>query len=199
MMDLSQLELSDELRAQIEEMHQKEVSGLVAKRDELLTETKEAKSEAQAKPDALRAAEEERLKLAGDMDGLKAHYENTNAENLALAQAKADLLVSRDKSEILNSTLNDVEPQFREFTRASLEQNIKVSHNEQGRPIYEIKAGDKVVASRDEFLGWAKEQESWKSVLTGSKTSGAGTQQSTNHSAKLTKAERIKQQYGLSS
>jgi len=182
-MDLSKLEISDELREQILSMHQEEVSGLIAKRDELLTETKEAKSQAQAKAEALKKAEEERLKLAGDMDGLKALYEKTNAETLALAQAKADALVSRDKSEIMNTILGAVEAPFKEFVKKALDSDIKVSHNEQGQPIYEIKAGDKTFDNHADFLSWAKEQDAWKNVLTGAKTSGAGAVQSSNGGA----------------
>ena len=198
-MDLSELELTDELREQILQMHQSEINGLVAKRDELLSETKESKAQAKATAEALQKAEEERLKLAGDIDGLKAHYEKINAENLALVQSKADLLVQRDKSEMMNSILSAVEPQFREFTKASLESQIQVSHNADGQPVYQINAGGKVVESRDEFLSWAKEQDSWKSVLTGAKTSGAGTQQSNTPSASLSKQEMIRQKYGLNS
>ena len=103
-MSLEDLGLSEEQLAGVNAY----TEGLKNNSAKLLDEKKSAQSalsEAQqtltAKDEALQLAEEQRLKLAGDMDGLKSHYEKANAESIALVKEQAEIaqsaLNARDK------------------------------------------------------------------------------------------------------
>ena len=211
MMDLSKFGLSEEQLTGITEAYETDVTGLKntvnSLKGEKLTAQQLAEEANQAVKDkqtALQLAEEEKLKLAGDMDGLKSHYEKQNAEALASANSNAEkaqaLIKQRDTNETKATILSKVDPAFKDFADALLTQNLTVSYDKDGKLVKEFNTGDGVVGTEADFLSWASEKsEAWKRVLLSANSSGANTQQTAQVNGTLSDKERIKQQYNLSS
>ena len=212
MMDLSSFGLSEEQLAGITEAYETDVTGLKNTVNSLKGEklsaqqlAEEANQAVKDKQTALQLAEEEKLKLAGDMDGLKshlkAHYEKQNAEALASANSNAEkaqaLIKQRDTNETKATILSKVDPAFKDFADALLTQNLTVSYDKDGKLVKEFNTGDGVVGTEADFLSWASEKsEAWKRVLIAANSSGASTQQSAFQSVDKsdmsgTKQERI--------
>lgn len=184
-MDLSELGLSEEQLAGVETY----AAGLKAKNDELLGEKKAEQQKARdaneqtelARQSAVKA-EEERLKLAGDVDGLKAHYEDQLASKIAEANQSAEkaqnMLIDRDKGGVKNSILSSVDDRYKSFVGTQLDSMISVSYDESGKMLSSIKDGDAQYATPTEFLDGVKDSDTWKHVLKAQGLSGANTQQS---------------------
>ncbi len=178
-----------ELQAKVAELTEANEK-ITKNRDDILNEKKSVQKSSQEKDLAIEEArkvaaksEEERLKLAGDVDGLKKHYEEQLATATAEAneQAKSakDALLSRDKSSSLNSVLNLIHDDFKDVSSAMLSNMLEISYNDQGQAITEFKHNGEVVAkSVDEFKGWAGEQPAFKKILNGVDSSGASTTRS---------------------
>ena len=184
-MDLATLGLSEEQLAGVNDY----AAGLKAKNDELLGEKK---AEQQKYRDANEAtelargqavkAEEERLKLAGDVDGLKAHYEEQLASKIAEANQSAEqargALTERDKGSVINSILSSVDDRYKSFVETQLNSAVSISYDENGKAVASIKDGDAQYASPTDFLDGVKESETWKHVLKATTFSGADGKQS---------------------
>ena len=217
-MDLSTIEgltLTPEQQASIMTAHQTGIdaatTGLVNKNNELLGEKKTAMQNVSDQNDALTQArqaatdaEEQRLKLAGDVDGLKSHYESQLAEATAVANTAAEkanaALLSRDKGSVLNDALSLIHDDFKGLAKAELSNMIKIGYNDQQQPVTTFEYEGKVVASNvEEFKGWANEQSTFKKILNGVDSSGANTQQSTTsgggdgNTTQTRLAQRLKQ------
>ncbi len=192
-MDLSKIEglnLTEEQTAAITAQYNAETEGLRNKNEQLLGEKKNVQQsiseQAQALEDARKAAvtaEEERLKLAGDVEGLKSHYESQLAESTAAANEQAkkaqDALLSRDKGSALNKTLSLIHDDYKDLASAQLSNMLKVSYNDQGEVSTSYEHDGKVIANNvDEFKSWAAEQPAFKRILNGVDSSGADTSQS---------------------
>lgn len=187
-MELAELGLSEEQLAAVE-LH---TAGLKAKNDELLTEKK---AEQQKAVDANQAtelarqtavtAEEARLKLAGDVDGLKKHYEDQLAEQVASANQSAktaqDALTDRDKGSVINDILSSVDDRYKNFVKTQLNNSVSIEYVD-GKAVTSIKDGDAQYATSADFLNGVKESDTWKHVLKATSLSGANTQQSTSTS-----------------
>ena len=186
-MDLSTIEgLTAEQLEAIKAAHDKSIEGLKSKNEQLLGEKKTVQAsvaeQAQIAENARQAAvkaEEERLKAAKDVEGLKSHYETQLAEATAAANEAAkkaqDALVSRDKGSVLNQVKNLIHEDFRELAGASLSNMLNISYNDQQQPVISFTNNGEVVANNiDEFKSWAREQDQFKKILKGVKSSGAG-------------------------
>jgi len=185
-MDLSELGLSEDQLKGVEDY----AAGLKAKNDELLGEKKAEQRKAVEANEATEAArlkaveaEEARLKLAGDVDGLKAHYESQLAEKVAEANQSAEAargaLTERDKGAVISDILSSVDPRYKAFVETQLNNSVSIDYVD-GKPVTSIKDGDAQYASSADFLDGVKESDSWKHVLTATSLSGANTQQSTS-------------------
>jgi hypothetical protein len=190
-MDLSTVSgLSEEQQASILALHNKETEGLKTNRDDFRTEkdalaikTQEALQQAEDTRLALQKSEEDKLKLAGDMDGLKSHYEQVNAEQLAKIQASSDkaqgALLSRDKSEVMSDLMGGVHDNLKAAGKAMLSNALNISYNDEGKAIHTFKHNGEVVAdSIESFKSWAAENSDYKQVLKGVDSGGAGVTQS---------------------
>jgi len=196
-MDLSTIEglnLTPEQQASIMTAHQTGIdaatTGLVNKNNELLGEKKAAMQNVNDQNEALEQArqvatkaEEERLKLAGDVEGLKSHYEGQLAEATATANAAAEkanaALLSRDKGSVLNDALSLIHDDYKDLAKAQLSNMLKIGYNDQGEAITTFEHNGEVVANNvGEFKSWAGEQSAFKKILNGVDSSGANTAQS---------------------
>ena len=199
-MDLSKIEgLTEEQSAAITAQYNADTEGLRNKNEQLLGEKKTvqatAAEQAQIAEDARKAAikaEEEKLKAANDMEGLKAHYEEQLASATAEANEKAKLaesaLLSRDKTAVLNKALGLVHDDYKAVSEAMLSNMLNISYNDQGEAITEFKHNGEVVAKNvEEFKGWASEQDAFKKILNGVDSSGANTTQSSSSAAPANK------------
>ena len=186
-MDLSKVEgLTAEQLEAIKAEHDISIEGLRNKNEQLLGEKKTVQAtvaeQAQIAEDARQAAvraEEERLKASKDVEGLKTHYEQQLAEATASANEAAEAargaLLQRDKGSVLGQVKSLIHEDFRELAEASLSNMLKVSYNDQQQPITTFEHNGQVVAkSIDEFKSWASEQDSFKKILKGVDSSGAG-------------------------
>jgi hypothetical protein len=190
-MDLSKIEgLTEEQSAAITAMYNTDTEGLRNKNEQLLGEKKTIQGsvaeQAQALEDARLAAvsaNEAALKAAGDIDGLKAHYETQLAEQTATANEAAEsaknALLSRDKGSALNKALGLIHDDYKGIAEAQLSNMLKISYNDQQQPVTTFEHEGKVVANNiDEFKGWASEQSQFKKILNGVDSSGADTTRS---------------------
>ncbi len=190
-MDLSKIEgLTEEQSAAITAMYNTDTEGLRNKNDELIGEKRTMQNsvaeQAQQVEDARLAAvkaNEEALKAAGDMEGLKTHYETQLAEQTAMAKEQAktaqDALLSRDKGSALNKALSLIHDDYKGIAEAQLSNMLKISYNDQQQPVIAFEQGGEVVANNiDEFKSWAGEQSQFSKILKGVDSSGAGTKRS---------------------
>jgi hypothetical protein len=160
--------------------------GLMNSNTTLLTESKAKVATANEATELARAqavkAEEDRLKLAGDVDGLKAHYEEQLASKVAEANQSAEqarnALTDRDKGEVINSILSNVDDRYKAFVKTQLDSTVSISYDETGKAVTSIKDGDAQYTSPTDFLSGVKESDTWKHVLKATSLSGAGTKQS---------------------
>ncbi len=212
-MDLSKIEgLTEEQNAAITAILNTETEGLRNKNEELIGEKRamqgsvaeQAKIAEDARLAAVKA-NEEALKAAGDMEGLKTHYETQLAEQTATAneaaKAAQDALLSRDKGSVLNKALSLIHDDYKDLAKAQLSNMLKISYNDQGEAITAFEYDGEVIASNvDEFKGWAGEQSAFKKILNGVDSSGANTTQSrssasdTGNSVENKLAQRLKAQ-----
>ena len=101
------------------------------------------------------------------------------AELVAKAENEAkiakDNLEKYHRSNALNSALSMIHDDFKELSSAKLDSMIKIDYNEQGEALIKfINNGEVVASSVDEFKGWAAEQDSFKRIMNGVNSSGAG-------------------------
>jgi uncharacterized membrane protein YheB (UPF0754 family) len=193
-MDLSTIEglsLTEEQQAAISALHtaeiEKETSGLKAKNDELLNEKKTAAQQAKEAEDKaeearLAAVEAEKQRLANE--GKFDEYKKLHEKELAEATAKSDKLAETaqanlDKyhhSNALNGALSLIHDNFKTVSEAMLSNMIDVSYNEQSEPVIAFKHNGEVVANNvDEFKGWALTQDTFKNIMNGVDSGGAGS------------------------
>ena len=194
-MDLSKIEgLTEQQTAAITAILNTETEGLRNKNEELIGEKRAMQGsvaeQAQQVEDARLAAvkaNEEALKSAGDMEGLKTHYETQLAEQTATAneaaKAAQNALLSRDKGTVLNKALGLIHDDYKGLAEAQLSNMLKISYNDQQQPITTFEYEDKVVANNiEEFKSWAGEQSQFSKNLKGVDSSGAGTTRSQSNS-----------------
>ena len=187
-MDLSKVEgLTADQIATLTTMSEESTAGLKSKVDELLGEkksasakAKEAETVAEQAREAAKKAHEEKLKQAGDMDALKAHYEEELASATAKAEAEAktsqDNLDKYHKGNALNSALALVHDDFKDIANPMLSNMIKIGYDESGIVTTSFEHNGEVVAKNaEEFKGWASEQSTFKNILNGVDSSGAGS------------------------
>lgn len=187
-MDLTDVEgLTEAQIAAVTAKFDAETSGLKAKNDQLLTEKKSVQGQyaeqEQIAADARAAAvsaEENRLKDAKDMEGLKAHYEEQLATSTAAEKESARIANDRlnriHKDSAINEVLSGVADSFKPFVKSQLESSIQISYNENNEVVTTYTDnGNVVAASASDFVGWAGGQDSWKAVLKGVDSSGAGS------------------------
>ena len=179
-------------------------TGLMNSNATLLAETKTKIAAANEATEAQRElavkAEEDRLKLAGDMDGLKKHYEEQLTSKIAEANRSAETargaLNARDKGEVINSILSNVDDRYKNFVKTQLENSVTISYDENNSVVTSITDGDAQYASTKDFINGVGESEAWKHVLKATSLSGAGTKQSnttgspTKDYSKMTLEER---------
>ena len=186
-LDLSKIEgLTDEQITAISQLHESETAGLVSKTQELLNEKKTVQATAQEQASALEQArqaavkaEEEKLLAEGKYKEAQVLREKERAELVAKAENEAkiakDNLEKYHRSNALNSALSMIHDDFKELSSAKLDSMIKIDYNEQGEALIKfINNGEVVASSVDEFKGWAAEQDSFKRIMNGVNSSGAG-------------------------
>ncbi len=202
-MDLSTIEgLTPELQEQITALHDSEVAGLKANADKLLDEKKTAAQKATEMEEAaekarLAATEAEKQRLAneGKFDELKALHEKEMAEATAkanqLAEDRQSALDQIHKGDALNSALSLIHDDFKGISTPMLSNMIDLSYNEQGQPVTKYKFnGETVATDTDGFKSWALTQDSFKRIMNGVDSSGAGSTNTGKGGKTLTLTER---------
>ena len=165
-------------------------------RDDILGEKREIQSKVGEKDDALKLLAEEKLKLAGDMDGLKAHYEKESAETIAKLQGALD--GQRDSNRKIeydkeyNANLDMFHASHKVAGKAMLSNALKISYNDEGeKNISYLLDGVEVAKNADDFKSWAGQSDTYKQYLNGVDSSGANTHQSSSASGgKMTLTEQ---------
>ena len=202
-MDFSDVEgLTEAQIASITAKVDAETVGLKSKNEQLLTEKKTVQGQyaeqeqkvADARAAAV-AAEELRLKGEGDMEGLKKHYEEQLAGSTAAAKDAQRLAESRleriHKDGAINQVLGGVVDSLKPFVRSQLESSIQISYNENNEAsVTYTDDGNVVAASASDFVSWASGQDSWKAVLKGVDSSGAGSHNGGNSGAGTTTGKK---------
>lgn len=152
-------------------------------RDDIIGEKRDIQSRIGEKDDALKLLAEEKLKLAGDMDGLKAMYEKDNVESLAKLQEALDgertsnRKVAYDKE--FNSNVDMFHSDHKDAGKAMLSNALTISYNDQGEKTTSyMHDGAEVANNAKDFQSWASESGVYKQYLNGVDSSGANTTQS---------------------
>ena len=152
-------------------------------RDDIIGEKRNVQSRIEEKDEALRLLAEEKLKLAGDMEGLKAHYEKESAESIAKLQGALD--GQRDSNREIeynkeyDSSLGMFHASHIDAGKAMLSKALKISYNDQGEKTTSYTHdGAEVATNAKDFQSWASESGVYKQYLNGVDSSGADTTQS---------------------
>ena len=164
-------------------LHNKDVEGLKSKNDELIGKTKAAAEKARAAAEAEEAArlaaqqaEEQRLLDAGEIEEYKKKYEARLAEQTARAElAEKAAKAERDgihREKFLSEALSKFDEPYRAVVRDSLEKRLEVRYNDDKAAVG-LADGENFIDSGS-FADWAKENESYKHMVIGVKSSGGG-------------------------
>lgn len=190
--------LTEEMIAGLTELHNKDVNNLIENRDsikqeklsvqEKLTAAEQIAEDARA---AAAAAKEEALKAAGDITGLKALYEDqlatAKAEYTSAINERDKSILERDRGDALSQVLDMIHDDHKWVSKPMLSNMLEIGYNDQQQQVVSFKHEGNVVANNvDEFKSWANEQDSFKRILKGVDSSGAGTTQSQGGSAAVT-------------
>jgi hypothetical protein len=157
-------------------------------RDDILGEKRSVQTAAAEKDEAIKLLAEEKLKLAGDMDGLKSLYAKDSAEAVAKLQDALDRerttsrKVEYDKE--YGSNVDIFHESHKSAGKAMLSNALKISYNDQGEKITSyVHDGVEVAKTAEEFKSFAAQSDDYKQYLKGVDSSGAGTMQSRSGSA----------------
>ena len=157
-------------------------------RDDILGEKRGVQSRIDEKDEALKLLAEEKLKLAGDMDGLKSLYEKESAETIAKLQSALDgerssnRKIEYDKE--FNSNVDMFHDSHKGAGKALLSNALNVSYNDQGEKTTSyLHDGVEVAKTAEEFKAFAVQSDDYKQYLKGVDSSGADTTQSRGSSA----------------
>jgi len=177
--------ISEEQADAILGLHNEDVNGLKSKNTELLGKFDSFKTDLSAKDQALEdarqvaaKAEEEKLKANGDMEGLKAHYEeqlaNTTAQMKLQTETAQNALKQRDLSEVHSDIMRGVHENFTPAAQALLAANTEVTYGDDGAKKVTIRHGDKEFNSTADFKEFAKTDPTWSAMLKAPDTKGIG-------------------------
>ena len=191
--------LTAEQIAELTDLHQTDVTKLIDNRDEIKLEKIGVQGRLKASEEALEsarlagiAAEELRLVDSGKYTEALALREKETIAAIAQANESAstarEALTSRDRGDVMNGVMGLIHDDHQWNSRAMLENMLEVGYNDQQQLTTALKHNGEVVAnSVSEFKSWAGEQESFKRILKGVDSSGAGTLQASGAGgAKLT-------------
>ena len=143
-------------------------------------QAKEAEDKAEEARLAAVEAEKQRLANEGKFEELKSLHEKELAEATAksnkLAETAQANLDKYHHGNALNGALSLIHDNFKAVSEAMLSNMINVSYNEQGEPLTTFKHNGEVVANNvEEFKGWALTQDSFKHIMNGVDSGGAGS------------------------
>lgn len=166
-------------------MHSEGVTGLKAKNSELLGKIDGFKQTVSDQETAVEEArrlaaekEEARLKVEGDSEGLKKHYEqqlaDATAKLKAEAESKAEALRARDFSQVTGEIMGSVHETFAPAASAMLQQAVKVSYDAEGKTVVSISHGNQTFDSVADFKEFAKTDPTWSAMLSAPNTQGIG-------------------------
>ncbi len=166
-------------------LHEEDVTGLKTKNSELLGKFEGFKTELSTKEQAIEEArsvaaqaKEAELKAAGDMEGLKKHYEAQLAEQTAAMKLQTETaqnaLKQRDLSEVHSDIMRGVHENFTPAAQALLAANTEVSYGEDGQKKVTIRHGDKEFNSTADFKEFAKTDPTWSAMMKAPDTKGVG-------------------------
>tara|TARA_R110000751_G_scaffold171571_2_gene278043 strand:+ start:765 stop:1409 length:645 start_codon:yes stop_codon:yes gene_type:complete len=191
--------LTAEQIAELTDLHQTDVTKLIDNRDEIKLEKIGVQGRLKASEEALEsarlagiAAEELRLVDSGKYTEALALREKETIAAIAQANESAstarEALTSRDRGDVMNGVMGLIHDDHQWNSRAMLENMLEVGYNDQQQLTTAFKHNGEVVANGvSEFKSWAGEQESFKRILKGVDSSGAGTLQASGAGgAKLT-------------
>tara|TARA_B110000902_G_scaffold48992_1_gene55829 strand:- start:1522 stop:2166 length:645 start_codon:yes stop_codon:yes gene_type:complete len=191
--------LTAEQIAELTDLHQTDVTNLIDNRDEIKLEKIGVQGRLKASEEALEsarlagiAAEELRLVDSGKYTEALALREKETIAAIAQANESAstarEALTSRDRGDVMNGVMGLIHDDHQWNSRAMLENMLEVGYNDQQQLTTAFKHNGEVVANGvSEFKSWAGEQESFKRILKGVDSSGAGTLQASGAGgAKLT-------------
>jgi len=158
-------------------------------RDDILGEKRSVQSAAAEKDEALKMLAEEKLKLAGDMDGLKSLYAKESAETVAKLQDALDreraTTRKGDYEKEFNSNVGIFHDSHQSAGKAMLSNALKISYNDQGEKTTSYQHdGVEVAKTAEEFKNFAEQSNDYKQYLKGVDSSGADTVQTSGASGK---------------
>ena len=187
--------LNEDQSAKLTALFDSEIGGLKNTVDKLIGEKRNVQQGSSEKDQVIDdarkaavAAEESRLVESGRYkEALELREKETTA---AIAQANEsastakEALTSRDRGDVMNGVMGLIHDDHQWNSRAMLENMLEVGYNDQQQLTTAFKHNGEVVASSvSEFNGWASEQESFKRIMKGVDSSGAGTTQTNGGSA----------------
>lgn len=203
MVDLTGIDgLNEEQTAKLSALFDNEIGGLKNKVDQLLGEKKTVQQGLTEKEQALEearkaavTAEETRLIESGNYKEALAVREKEVAEAIAKANESAETankaLLERDRGDTLGQVMDLIHDDHKWVSKPMLSNMLEIGYNDQQQQVVSFKHEGNVVANNvDEFKSWANEQDSFKRILKGVDSSGAGTTQSTSGGKPMTLTEK---------
>ncbi|HHZ70728.1 MAG TPA: hypothetical protein EYN54_10740 [Methylococcaceae bacterium] len=141
-------------------------------RDDIIGEKRDIQSRIGEKDDALKLLAEEKLKLSGDMDGLKVFYEKEKVDAVAKLQEALDgernsnRKIAYDKE--FNANIDMFHASHKDAGKAMLSNALTISYNDQGEKTTSyMHDGAEVANNAKDFQSWASESGVYKLAWCG--------------------------------
>ena len=160
--------------AELTEANQK----ITQNRDDILGEKRNVQSLVAEKEQAMQSLAEDKLKLSGDMEGLKAHYSKENAEAMAKLQDALDGERNSNRKNAYDKEFNSVSDMFHDdhklAGKAILAGALNISYNDNGeKQTSYMHDGVEVAKTAEDFKAYAVQSNDFKRYLKGVDSSGA--------------------------
>ena len=172
------VELSDEQKAAIKLDEADEVKGLKSKVDQLLTEKKQAKSQAEQAAEAARIAQEESARKTGDVQALeqslaKKYQSEIERRDAEIQKRDVRILGGAKSGVIAELSGKFVAPDAAKLMLGSL---VDVSYDEKGEVVTVFKGldGQPVGTSAKDFEAYLAKEKAFAPMLVGTTSTGGG-------------------------
>lgn len=196
------VELSDEQKAAIKLDEADEVKGLKSKVDQLLTEKKQAKSQAEQAAEAARIAQEEAARKTGDVQALEQSlakkYQSEIERRDAEIQKRDQRILGGAKSGVIAELSGKfVAPDAAKLMLVSL---VDVSYDEKGEVVTVFKGldGQPVGTNAKDFEAYLAKEKAFAPMLVGTTSTGGGAPGSSGRGGAATKVVSRQQFDGMS-
>lgn len=196
------VELSAEQKAAIKLDEADEVKGLKSKVDQLLTEKKQAKSQAEQAAEAARIALEEVARKTGDVQALEQSLSKKYQSEIELRDSEIQKRDQRILGGAKSGVIAELSGKFvaPDAAKLMLGSLVDVSYDENGEVVTVFKGldGQPVGTSQKDFEAYLAKEKAFAPTLVGTTSTGGGATGSSGRGGAATKVVSRQQFDGMS-